>query len=100
MATPSDAPAYLLQLCVLLVERRRLDLPIVSQSDQPSLAHRPRWSEDFAGNGLGLRYAVDSVSKGRGIAVGESERRGANIGTDHAHGIELYRIERRTGGAE
>ena len=66
----------------------------------PSLAHRPRWSEDFAGNGLGLRYAVDSVSKGRDIAVGESERRGANIDTDHAHGIERYRIERRTRGAE
>src|ERR1700687_3820095 len=66
----------------------------------PSLAHRPRWSEDFAGDGLGLRYAVDSVSKGRVIAVGESERRGANIDTDHAHGIERYRIERRTRGAE
>ena len=66
----------------------------------PSLAHRPRWSEDFAGNGLGLRYAVDSVSKGREIAVGESERRGANIGTDHAHGIERYCIERRARGAE
>ena len=66
----------------------------------PSLAHRPGRSEDFAGNGLGLRYAVDGVSKGREVAVGESERRGANIGTDHAHGIERYRIERRTRGAE
>src|SRR5438105_13400779 len=54
--------------------------------------------EHLAGDGFGLRDAVDGVGEARVVAVAEGEGSGTHLGANHFRGIERHRIECRPGG--